>query len=106
MSTHFDPFRIEKRNSPMQPQPQPVGLLPQVARHLTPTLLIGLGGTGKDVLLRVRRSFFERYGHVGYPIIGYLALDTNPNAFHAIEGETVREYVRRHIQFRSSPILE
>jgi hypothetical protein len=27
-----------------------------------PTLMIGLGGTGKEVLLRLRRKLVERYG--------------------------------------------
>ena len=34
----------------------------QAASYLAPTLLIGLGGSGKDVLLRVRRMFYERHG--------------------------------------------
>ena len=55
----------------------------QVASYVAPTLLIGLGGTGKDVLLRIRRMFYERHGKradgsIGFPIVGYLAL--NPNA--------------------------
>lgn len=77
----------------------------QVASQLSPTLLIGLGGTGKDVLLRVRRRFFERYGRradgaLGFPIVGYLALDTDPGAFDRLEGEGPSDFVLRNIQFK------
>ena len=68
-------------------------------RTLSPTLLIGLGGTGTEALLRVRRLFFERYGHTGFPIIGYLALDTEKGAFSKVEWET-SELVLRNIRFR------
>ena len=44
-----------------------------VDHHLAPTVVIGVGGSGKDVLLRVRRMFYERLGNTGYPIISYLA---------------------------------
>ena len=62
----------------------------QAASYLAPTLLIGLGGSGKDVLLRVRRLFYERHGRradgsVGFPVVGYLALDTDPGAFERLE---------------------
>ena len=33
-------------------------------QELMPTILIGLGGTGKEVLLRVRRQFVEKYGSI------------------------------------------
>jgi hypothetical protein len=43
-----------------------------------PTLLIGLGGTGGDVLLRVRKRFFEKYGNLEeFPIVAYLWIDTD-----------------------------
>jgi hypothetical protein len=77
----------------------------QAASYLAPTLLIGLGGSGKDVLLRVRRMFYERHGRradgsVGFPIVGYLALDTDPGAFERLEGESPSDFVLRNIQFK------
>ena len=30
-------------------------------QELMPTILIGLGGTGKETLLRIRRQFVEKY---------------------------------------------
>jgi hypothetical protein len=46
-------------------------------RNVAPTIVIGLGGTGKEVLLRLRRRFYERYGLFGFPTIGYLWIDTD-----------------------------
>ncbi len=42
-----------------------------------PTLLIGLGGSGKEVLLRLRRLFWEKYQVTGWPIMEYLWFDTD-----------------------------
>lgn len=46
-------------------------------RNVAPTIMIGLGGTGKEVLLRLRRRFFERYNVFGFPTVGYLWIDTD-----------------------------
>jgi len=54
------------------------GAQAQVTR---PTLLIGLGGFGGDVLLRVRRKFHERFGGLDrFPTVGYLYIDTDVSA--------------------------
>lgn len=43
-----------------------------------PTIILGLGGTGKEVLLRIRRQFVERYGSLNdFPIISFLYIDTD-----------------------------
>jgi len=47
------------------------------ARSVAPTLLLGLGGTGKEVMLRLRKRFYERYGKFGFPTVGYLWIDTD-----------------------------
>ncbi len=44
---------------------------------ITPTLFIGLGGTGMEVLTAVRRMFYERYGRFEVPCIEYLHVDTD-----------------------------
>ncbi len=44
---------------------------------ITPTLFIGLGGTGMEVLTGVRRLFFERYGRFEVPCLEYLYIDTD-----------------------------
>lgn len=43
-----------------------------------PTLIIGVGGSGGDILLRIRKRFFEKYGALSqFPIVSYLWLDTD-----------------------------
>jgi hypothetical protein len=43
-----------------------------------PTIMIGIGGSGGDILLRVRKRFYERYGALAhFPIVSYLWIDTD-----------------------------
>lgn len=51
----------------------------QVAQEgIKPTVLIGLGGTGGDVLLKVRKKIFERYGSpADFPVVQCLYIDTD-----------------------------
>jgi Tubulin like len=58
------------------PRPAPEGQQ-DGAGAIRPTLFIGLGGTGKEVLLRLRRKFYERFGSPGLPCVSYLWLDTD-----------------------------
>jgi Tubulin like/zinc-ribbon domain len=45
---------------------------------MVPTLLVGVGGTGYEVLSRVRRLTEEVYGKLdNFPILGFLAIDTD-----------------------------
>jgi hypothetical protein len=45
-----------------------------------PTLIIGLGGTGKEVLLRLRRKIVEGYGSLGrLPFLRFMHVDTDKN---------------------------
>jgi Tubulin like len=45
---------------------------------VTPTLIIGIGGTGGEVLLRLRKRCFEKYGLLeNFPIVNYLWIDTD-----------------------------
>ena len=47
-------------------------------RLVGPTLIIGLGGTGKDVLLRLRRLLVEHYGRLDdLPFLRFLHMDTD-----------------------------
>jgi hypothetical protein len=46
-----------------------------------PTLMIGLGGTGKEVLLRLRRKLVERYGELSrLPFLQFMHMDTDKTA--------------------------
>ena len=48
---------------------------------MTPTIIVGLGGTGKEVLLKIRRMIIETYGTLdNLPIVSFLHIDTEQNA--------------------------
>ncbi|WP_017295720.1 tubulin-like doman-containing protein [Geminocystis herdmanii] len=52
----------------------------QEKRGISPTVLIGVGGTGAEVLSRVRRFAEETYGSLDkFPILGFLWIDTDKN---------------------------
>lgn len=45
---------------------------------VSPTLVLGLGGTGKEVLLRLRRLIVERFGNLNeLPCVEFLHIDTD-----------------------------
>lgn len=48
---------------------------------MTPTVVIGLGGTGKEILIKIRRMIVESYGSLdNFPIVSFLHIDTEQNA--------------------------
>lgn len=72
-------------------------------QELMPTIIIGLGGTGKEVLLRIRRQFVEKYGAINeFPIISYLYIDTDnaPSEESGIARE--RDFLINDIDFQPS----
>ncbi len=47
-------------------------------KSMVPTVLVGVGGTGHEVLSRVRRLVEETYGSLGnFPLISFLVIDTD-----------------------------
>ena len=47
-------------------------------KSMVPTVLVGVGGTGKEVLLRTRRLIEESYGSLDkFPIVSFLWVDTD-----------------------------
>ncbi|MCK4762910.1 MAG: hypothetical protein KAW12_12005 [Candidatus Aminicenantes bacterium] len=56
-------------------------ITPAAIKHetpISPTLVLGLGGTGKDVLLRLRRLIVERFGSLDHlPCLEFLHIDTD-----------------------------
>ncbi|CAN5584451.1 tubulin-like doman-containing protein [soil metagenome] len=72
-------------------------------QELMPTIIIGLGGSGKEVLLRIRRQFAEKYGSLqGFPIISFLYIDTDnaPSEESGLARE--RDYLINEIDFQPS----
>jgi hypothetical protein len=48
--------------------------------RIRPTVIIGLGGTGKKALMKIRRRFYDRFGQLDqFPSVAYLYLDTDTN---------------------------
>ena len=48
---------------------------------MTPTVIVGLGGTGKEILIKIRRMIVEQYGSLdALPIVSFLHIDTEQNA--------------------------
>lgn len=95
-----DPFKLPEQKEPVNIEK---GSLELKTQEFMPTILIGLGGTGKEVLLRIRRQFVEKYGSLNdFPITSYLYIDTD-NA-PAEESGTARErdYLINEIDFKPS----
>ncbi len=44
---------------------------------ITPTIFVGLGTTGTDILKNLRELMAEEYGHAGLPLFRYIAIETN-----------------------------
>jgi hypothetical protein len=48
-----------------------------IQQPIRPTLYVGLGGTGKEVLLRLRRRFYETFRQGVLPCTRFLWIDTD-----------------------------
>ena len=44
---------------------------------ITPTLFVGLGTTGTNILIELRELMAEEYGHAGLPLFRYIAIETH-----------------------------
>ena len=51
-------------------------------------VVIGLGGTGKEVLLRIRQRFVQELGVAGLPVMRYLLIDCDPDNDFDISGKS------------------
>jgi hypothetical protein len=95
-----DPFKLPEQKEPVSVEK---GSLELKTQEFMPTILIGLGGTGKEVLLRIRRQFVEKYGSLDdFPITSYLYIDTDnaPAEESGIARE--RDYLINEIDFKPS----
>ena len=44
---------------------------------ITPTIFVGLGTTGTNILKSLRELMAEEYGHAGLPLFRYIAIETH-----------------------------
>lgn len=59
---------------------------------IKPTVLIGLGGTGGDVLLKIRQKIYERYGSPSaFPVVQFVYVDTDTSNQH-IDSHLLEEF--------------
>jgi hypothetical protein len=72
-------------------------------RRQRPTLMIGLGGTGKQVLLNFRRLCYERFGEVTLPHVAHLWIDTDTRNV-TLEGKPM-DFLMREVDFVASEKL-
>ena len=74
-----------------------------------PTLLIGLGGTGKEVLLRLRRKIVERYGTLSrLPFLRFMHIDTDKNqtASEQYDLRSSDDPLYREVQFSNTERID
>ncbi|WP_449417682.1 tubulin-like doman-containing protein [Phormidium nigroviride] len=72
-------------------------------RGINRTVCIGLGGTGRDVLMRIRRLIVDRYDHLSQlPIVSFVHIDTDKAATQVSGLRTGSTYHGVDLSFRDS----
>ena len=72
-------------------------------RGINRTICIGLGGTGRDVLMRIRRLIVDRYGDLSQlPIVSFVHIDTDKAATQVSGLRTGSTYHGVDLSFRDS----
>jgi hypothetical protein len=74
-----------------------------LVRKSAPTIIIGLGGTGKELMLRLRKRFYESYNSPGLPTVAYLCIDTDASSRTIDLGPT--DYIRKQVMFRDEEFV-
>ncbi len=64
-----------------------------ITRTERPTLFVGIGGTGKQILLQMRRMCLEQYGVPTLPHHGHICIDTDARNVN-IEGQDLDEFLQ------------
>jgi hypothetical protein len=67
------------------------------------TICIGLGGTGKDVLMRIRRLIVDRYGDLSeLPVVSFVHIDTDKSGSSVSGLKTGNTYHGVDLSFRDA----
>ncbi len=65
------------------------------------TICIGLGGTGRDILMQIRRLIVDRYGKLSeLPVVSFVHIDTDKNASQTTGLKTGDTYHGENILFK------
>jgi len=76
----------------------------KIMTEVRPTLLIGIGGTGHEVLMNVRKKLVQHYGPLkDHSIIRFLQIDTDQG--HMSESVPDPEYLGEDIRLKASEVL-
>lgn len=71
------------------------------------TICIGLGGTGRDILMQIRRLIIDRYGKLSnLPIISFVHIDTDINESRKTGLKSGDDYHGEKIKFKPAEIVE
>lgn len=72
-------------------------------RGINRTICVGLGGTGRDVLMRIRRLIVDRYGDLNnLPIVSFVHIDTDKAATQVTGIRTGSTYHGIDLSFREA----
>ncbi|MGI2906291.1 tubulin-like doman-containing protein [Tolypothrix sp. VBCCA 56010] len=72
-------------------------------RGINRTICVGLGGTGRDVLMRIRRLIVDRYGDLNnLPIVSFVHIDTDKAATQVTGIRTGSTYHGVDLSFREA----
>ncbi|MGB5769412.1 MAG: tubulin-like doman-containing protein [Crocosphaera sp.] len=75
----------------------------QQTRAIKRTICIGLGGTGRDILMRIRRFIIDKYGKLDQlPVISFVQIDTDKDSFNSSGLPTGNTYHGEEILFRDA----
>lgn len=70
------------------------------------TICLGLGGTGRDILMQIRRLIVERYGKLSeLPVVSFVHIDTDKNASQTTGLKTGDTYHGENILFKPAEIV-
>lgn len=70
-------------------------------REIKRTICIGLGGTGRDVLMRIRRLVVDRYGSLDrLPLVRFVHIDTDRASTQATSLSTGNSYNGQSLSFK------
>ncbi|MBF0316950.1 MAG: tubulin-like doman-containing protein [Nitrospirae bacterium] len=73
----------------------------------SPSVIVGIGGAGKSVLLNVRRMIVEEFGSLDQlPSIGFLHVDTHTNLVPDAGSNAVTEYLGYNLKFSAAERIE
>ncbi|MFC1833695.1 tubulin-like doman-containing protein [Thermodesulfobacteriota bacterium] len=65
--------------------------------EIRPTLFVGLGSTGVEIIKKFRRLMYEQFNQAGLPIFQYLGIETDKN-YSAVDPLLPDEFARKHYE--------